>query len=289
MDDREIMSTLRCQHTFHHECIDAWLTATLQTPLVSPSCPECRADLQVVRLSTINRTTVEPPTVAQADVENSDGSFNSASEFPWGPGEASVFHTSTQLTDGQLSIIVDPGAWTNLIGADLARKLVQRAMSKGYEPEQHPMTKMVVNGVGQGSQEANYKVVCPIAVPHADGKTYIHQITSPIVEGTGRNLPGLLGLRTLQHERAILDMGRQELIFPGQGEVKFELPPGSMRIPLKKAPSGHLVMVIDDYEKVAERRGGLPHASLQLLSREESGAASADSSAMEQRRVDFPM
>ena len=151
------------------------------------------------------------------------------------------------------------------------------------------MTKMVVNGVGQGSQEANYKVVCPIAVPHADGKTYIHQITSPIVEGTGSNLPGLLGLRTLQHERAILDMGRQELIFPGQGEVKFELPPGSMRIPLKKAPSGHLVMVIDDYEKVAERRGGLPHASLQLLSREESGAASADSSATEQRRVDFPM
>ena len=84
-------------------------------------------------------------------------------------------------------------------------------------------------------------------------------------------------------------MGRQELIFPGQGEVKFELPPGSMRIPLKKAPSGHLVMVIDDYEKVAERRGGLPHASLQLLSREESGAASADSSAAVQRCVDFPM
>ena len=70
--------------------------------------------------------------------------------------------------------------------------------------------------------------------------------------------------------------------------MKFELPPGSMRIPLKKAPSGHLVMVIDDYEKVVERRGGLPHASLQLLSREESGAASSDS-AGEQRRVDFPM
>ena len=48
-------------------------------------------------------------------------------------------------------------------------------------------------------------------------------------------------------------------------------------------------MVIDDYEKVAERRGGLPHASLQLLCREESGAASAGSSAAEQRCVDFPM
>ena len=58
---------------------------------------------------------------------------------------------------------------------------------------------------------------------------------------------------------------------------------------MNKAPSGHLVMVIDDYEKVIERRGGLPHASLQLLSREESGAASADSSAAGQRCVDFPM
>ena len=67
MNDREVMSTLRCQHTFHHECIDAWLTATLQTPLVEPSCPECRADLQVVRLSTVNRTTVAP-TTAQVDV-----------------------------------------------------------------------------------------------------------------------------------------------------------------------------------------------------------------------------
>ena len=43
------------------------------------------------------------------------------------------------------------------------------------------------------------------------------------------------------------------MIFPGQRKVKFELSPGSMRIPLKKAPSDHLVMVIDDYEKVAER------------------------------------
>ena len=80
----------------------------------------------------------------------------------------------------------------------------------------------------------------------------------------------MLGLRTLEHERAILDMGSHELIIPGPGEVKYELSPGSVRIPLKKAPSGHLVMIVDDYENAMNAsRGGLPHASLQFHARDE--------------------
>ena len=35
----------------------------------------------------------------------------------------------------------------------------------------------------------------------------------------------------------------------GEGEAKLELPPGSTPIPLHKAPSGHLVMIIDDYDQ----------------------------------------
>ena len=65
-----------------------------------------------------------------------------------------------------------------------------------------------------------------------------------------------------------------------------------MRIPLRKAPSGHLVMVIDDYEKVMARRGGLPHASLQLLSQEETAktpTVESASSTDSHRHVDFPM
>ena len=42
------------------------------------------------------------------------------------------------------------------------------------------------------------------------------------------------------------------------------LPPLSVSIPLHKAPSGHLVMVIDDYEEVTTAKGGIPEASLQL-------------------------
>ena len=63
----------------------------------------------------------------------------------------------------------------------------------------------------------------------------------------------------------------------GRGEVQLQLPPGSISIPLKKAPSGHLVMVIDDYDKVPDRRGGVEDASLQLHTDEPRESTSSSS------------
>jgi len=95
---------------------------------------------------------------------------------------------------------------------------------------------------------------------------HLHRLTAPIVNPPGNQLPGLLGARTLMHERAILDMGAKRLIFPGPGEVKMIMPPGSIVIPLEQAPSGHLVMPIDEFNKVTKATGGTPSASLSLIS-----------------------
>ena len=188
--------------------------------------------------------------------------------LPWWPEHLSdslAFHSMTQLPDGRLSIIVDPGAWTNLMGVNLARKLVERALAAGFKPTQSPMTPLNVSGVGEGSQVCKYKLETVIAVPHDDHESQRHKISTPIVEGSGANLPGLLGLRSLETDRAVLDTGNRTLIFPGPGDIKFELPPGSITIPLEKAPSGHLVMVIDDFEKLTARQtGGLKEHSLQF-------------------------
>ena len=63
----------------------------------------------------------------------------------------------------------------------------------------------------------------------------------------------------------MLDMGRRRLVFPGPGEATDgSLPPGSIVIPLEKAPSGHLVMVLDDFEGLAVKKGGVPESQLQL-------------------------
>ena len=138
-----------------------------------------------------------------------------ASAFPWWP-LTQAYHGMTALPDGRMSIIVDPGAWTNLIGAKLARQLVQRALKNGYKPEQLPMETLHVQGVGNGSQACKFKMQCPIAIPHDDGKPHLHKISTPIAEGSEPDLPGLLGLRSLEADKAILDTGSRTLHFPAQ-------------------------------------------------------------------------
>ena len=64
-----------------------------------------------------------------------------------------------------------------------------------------------------------------------------------------------------------MDTGGHMLYFQGPGKVEISLPPGSIAIPLHKAPSGHQCIVIDDYEHVAAHAGGMPPATLALHAR----------------------
>ena len=62
-----------------------------------------------------------------------------------------------------------------------------------------------------------------------------------------------------------MDMGNRMLHVPGPGDVQIILPPGSTSVPLRKVPSGHLVMIIDDFERVPKHpKGALPERTLQL-------------------------
>ena len=131
------------------------------------------------------------------------------------------------------------------------------------------MTPLTIQGVGNGAQACNWKMTVPIAVPNRDGTAGLHTITTTIVEGSGENLPGLLGLRSLEEARAILDVDKRMLYFPGPGEVQIILPPGSLEIPLEQVASGHFAIVIDDYEQIAKRRGGIPERILQLHTQQE--------------------
>ena len=93
-----------------------------------------------------------------------------------------------------------------------------------------------------------------------------------------RNFLGSLGLRTLEAERAILDTGNRRLYLPGPGEIKIVMPPGSLEVPLEKAPSGHLVMVIDEYERLVSQKGGVEDVSLTLHSSRPDVIQPSDSS-----------
>jgi len=157
------------------------------------------------------------------------------------------YHARTQLKGGRLSMIVDPGAWANLIGEDLADALIKRAKKNGLDPFITEISPPVlVSGVGDGSQKCTRRLNCPIGV-HSEGTgPMISNLNAPIVSGKGSDLPGLLGLQSLEASRAVLDVGGRKLHLLGPGELQMTLPPGTRSIPLTKAPSGHLVMIIDD-------------------------------------------
>ena len=64
------------------------------------------------------------------------------------------------------------------------------------------------------------------------------------------DLPGLLGLRTLRHNRAVLDFNTLQLHFcgPGNYDLHTGLPPNTESFQCEIAPSGHIVLPCCEYE-----------------------------------------
>ena len=55
------------------------------------------------------------------------------------------------------------------------------------------------------------------------------------------------------------------LYLPGEGTLEIKEPPGSLKLPLEKTPSGHLALVVDDYAKLTKKVGGLPPRSVDFV------------------------
>ena len=135
------------------------------------------------------------------------------------PGTRQTYWKAT-LPDGKLSIIPDTGAFGSVTGSDLARQLAICAKENGAEVTTDKLDKpFIVGGVGCGTQTCNYRLNINLAVPRTDGTATIMKWRPPIVEGGGAHLPGLLGLDSLEENRAILDVGNKKMIYPGPGEV----------------------------------------------------------------------
>ena len=75
---------------------------------------------------------------------------------------------------------------------------------------------------------------------------------APIISGTGKRLPILLGLKSLSEKKAIFEMeqGKEYLTFPGPGGYEVKVSPGSARIPLQRAMSGHVMAPFAAYDKL---------------------------------------
>ena len=184
------------------------------------------------------------------------------------PDDTPYYLASTDLPDGRLGVIVDTGAWTNLWGLHFAQRLAHRAMQSQLQPtEQRLRSPLYVAGVGNGSQQANWELNIPIATTSREDVTSQHSMSAPAVEGAGAELPALLGLRSMQSNNGVIETGadHRRLTYPGPGGYEITWSPGTIHFDLESAPSGHLVLPVDNYAKLRPQSGGLPPKQLTLL------------------------
>ena len=105
---------------------------------------------------------------------------------------------------------------------NFALRLAYKAQQAALQPKEERLrTPLYVAGVGSGSQQANWELNIPIATTNRDGTTAQHSMRAPAVEGEGRDLPALLGLRSMQANNAVMAMGTEHrrLTFPGPGDL----------------------------------------------------------------------
>ena len=125
----------------------------------------------------------------------------------------------------------------------------------------------------------------PIAITRSDGSIAQGTFSSPVVTASG--CPALLGLRSLQENRAILDLGKNMLHFVGPGEATLVLPPGSESYQLQAARSGHLLLPCDAFSALPSHNTGGEHHLFADNAREQPAGEAPDASATPRDAVPF--
>ena len=276
---------LQCQHVFHETCWSEYAAHEGQPVLM---CCNCRMNMET-NTAVIAHYGYLPARASRDTRQTSDsddGGYASASST-----QAMVTYGAYIIepkVNGRLTMIVDIGAFINLMGANLARQIAIEGRKYGHYPTEVKLDRpLYIHGVGQGSQQCNWSVNVPAAVrtktpptaissssqssstgdEHERESATLVRIESPTCQGSGSGLPGLLGLRTIEANNGVIETinGSAFLTFPGPGGYKIVWEPGALHMPLVKAPSGHLCLELDHYDKVSTATGGVPDKSTIIL------------------------
>ena len=158
----------------------------------------------------------------------------------------------TFMEDGGNSVLIDVGSNINIIGSNTSKKFEEAAAAAGRTTTFENRPRLNINGVGSGSAPADTAGTYDIACDY-QGRTQHDTFKANVVTGSGKDLPAILGLDSMQEKRAllILEKGEEKLVLPGPGPVKIHWPVGTKVLPLEKLPSGHLAMRCDKYAQAS--------------------------------------
>ena len=162
----------------------------------------------------------------------------------WETGSGLTYHSlRTQLHDGRIGLLIDPGAHDNLAGETTLRLLSQQLTGATQFEEKSLSRPLNVSGVGRSAQESTKAGKLHFQVrSHAD-QDIVSSYTAPFIAHS--NLPALLGLKSLREKKCVLDTAAPALILPGPGGIEYRLSPGSQVFRLEVSDSGHLILPLE--------------------------------------------
>lgn len=175
------------------------------------------------------------------------------------------YHSNSVLRDGRQGLLIDPGACSNLAGENWIQEMATKALAAGHNVAQGKLEKPLhIAGVGKGTDKAEWEVHVPIALVDCEGNGGLHEFHAPVVGGTGKILPALLGLQSMSRQNSVLEMAidHEYLTLPGPGGYTINWSPGTVRYKLERAVSGHLLLPCDKFDKVSKETGGLYEPTL---------------------------
>ena len=174
---REQVTRIVCRHIFHVACWHDYVISGADNP---PSCPACHGSgREIARWRFIAPPPIEAiqgtaaaaaaATTVTPSPSRRSRSVPRGTTLVWSPSadndsSSPYYHASTQLPDGRLSILVDPGAWTNLCGLNTTRRMKEAVAAAGYRSQQWKMASpLSVSGVGNGTQTCEWSTSVPFA------------------------------------------------------------------------------------------------------------------------------
>ena len=168
--------------------------------------------------------------------------------FPWWLPDV-AFHALVRLKSGREGLLVDCGAVSNLAGDRWAKRasVIASQFGQGTDVVQVPTTS--VEGVGTGSSKITHKAKVPVCTANGIQGIFEASIVSD------SDLPALMGLETLEKNKALIDVSNRKLIYVGSGGYELKLSPGSVTMSLEKVPSGHLLLPSSEWASLKTAMG----------------------------------
>ena len=99
-----------------------------------------------------------------------------------------------------------------------------------------------------GIKRAHTTARCLLLCPRKYYTTVTGSFTMPVIAES--ELPGLLGFKTMRHNRAVFDLVNLQLHFCGPADINLTFPPGTKSFQLEISPSGHLVLPCTNVENI---------------------------------------